>query len=104
MTRESELLRLRAALRAGNDGVFVVVSDEDSVESVLGHESIPLDHLLATHDIGNRLMAVPGSGPIEISAPKGVTDQLLRSLNHSRDQLRIGRAVLLVFDPSDAAG
>ena len=100
MTREQGLARLRLELETGNDGVFVVVSEQ---APILGGTSIPLDRLLDPPAIGDHLRAPPGEGPIEVVAAKGVTDEMLRSLNHRRDQLRVGRAVLLVFDPADCA-
>ena len=100
MSREQRLARLNAELKAGNDGVFVVVSEQ---APILGGTSIALDHLLATPEIGTQLRAVSGEGPIEVLATKGITDDRLRSLNHRRDQLRTARAVILVFDPSDCA-
>jgi hypothetical protein len=100
VTRDQRLERLRMELKLANDGVFVVLSDRSPV---LDGTTIPLDRLLDTTDIGSHLNALPGQGPIEVSANEGVTDEMLRSLNHRRDQLQIGRPILLVFDPSDSA-
>jgi hypothetical protein len=100
VTREQRLERLRVELKAGNDGVFVIVSEQTPI---LGDTSIALDGLLDAPNIGDQLRAVSGEDPIEVPAAKGVTDEMLRSLNHRRDQLRIDRAVLLVFDPGDCA-
>lgn len=101
MTREDRLQRLLAALAApGNDGVFVIGSERSPV---LGETVIALDRVLRATDICAELRSQPGNGPVEVLATKGVSDDALRSLNHRRDQLKAGRPVLLVFDPSDCA-
>ncbi len=100
MKREDRLQQLHAALAAGNDGVFIIASDR---ASVVNETTIPLDRLLDSTDIRAQLRGMPGNGPVEVLAIKGVSDEALRSLNHRRDQLLVGRALLLVFDPSDSA-
>lgn len=100
MTREEQLQRLRRELKVGNEGVFVIGSDR---APILGGPSIPLERWLASTDIGAQLLAAEGNEPVEVLAIKGVSNDLLRSLNHRRDQLRVGRPVLLVFDSSDSA-
>ncbi|PRP96469.1 hypothetical protein [Enhygromyxa salina] len=63
MTREQQLARLIAELKAGNDGVFIIVSEQ---ASILDGTSIPLVHLLDTPEIGAQLRAAPGEDPIEV--------------------------------------
>lgn len=99
MTREDRLRRLRAALAAGNAGVFIIGSAQ---APILGGITIRLDQALESTDIGAALCAVAGNDPIEVLAAKGISDETLRTLNHRRDQLRAGCPVLLVFDPSDS--
>lgn len=98
MTRDDRLNRLRIQLNARNDGVFVVMSRH---RPVLETDSIPLHDLLRAPSISSWILSRAGTGPVEIGAPVGVDDQSLRMLNHRRDQLRVGRALLLVFDPED---
>lgn len=100
MTREERLERLWMELKLAKGGVFVVVSARSPV---LDGTMIQLNRLLNTTDIGSHLKALPGQDPIEVSANERVTDEMLLSLNHRRDQLQIGRAILFVFDPSDSA-
>lgn len=100
MTREERLQRLRVELRAGNVGVFLIVSARTPI---FGGTSLSLDRWLDSTDVGAQLRAASGNEPVEVLAAKGVSDDALRSLNHRRDQLRVGRPVLLVFDPSDCA-
>lgn len=99
MTREEKLQHLRAALHASQDGVFVVVSTETPI---LGEPGLSLAEVLEAEDIAARLQDLAEAGPIEIVAEPGIPDGKLRLLNHRRDQLRVGRPLLFVFDPADS--
>jgi hypothetical protein len=100
LNRQAKLARLRMELAVGNRGVFIVTSAQTPV---LDGPTLALGELLAQPRLADQLRAHPGTGPIEVVADKGVDDQLLSSLNHRRDQLRVDRALLLVFDPADSA-